>query len=353
MGENTISANCDTNAVEIYVCELCGHEMTQGESTDEMPWRTELAGTKHGHIWDENNAVVLSKGDCQTPGSVQKKCKTCGETKVFSTEGSHDWSDWSVVAKETCVEKGTYKRYCKICGKVDIKYPKATGKHIFDTKYVRTRATCTSYGTYEAQCILCGNYFTYVDLKDDDYTATKDGTIVLKIKARDHNLSSAVVTAATCQKDGLIEQVCLNNTSTNEYEACNYKATTVIPKETMAYNPAVKDTIQKYHNLKFVAETKDGAIGHYECTVDGCKYKSQEVVKYAGDANAVSKVSTGTAVATGTTTKPAKSTSSSTNKKGVSIPKTNDTTSNLPYVLIAVAFVGLVALVASKKKVNG
>ena len=49
---------------------------------------------------------------------------------------------------------------------------------------------------------------------------------------------------------------------------------------------------------------------------------------------------------------PAKS-SSSTNKKGVSIPKTNDTTSNLPYVLIAVAFVGLVALVASKKKVNG
>ena len=70
-------------------------------------------------------------------------------------------------------------------------------------------------------------------------------------------------------------------------------------------------------------------------------------------ANAVATTTKATGTATGTATKPAAKPSSSTNKKGVSIPKTNDTTSNLPYVLIAVAFVGLVALVASKRKVNG
>ncbi|MBR3505060.1 MAG: LPXTG cell wall anchor domain-containing protein [Clostridia bacterium] len=346
-----ITASCDGAEYTIQVCSGCGHEKTQSEGAD---WRVKT-GDALGHVWDEANAVIVSKGDCQTPGSVTKTCKRCGATKTFATEGSHNWSDWSVVAKETCVQAGTYKRYCSICGKVDVKNVVPTGKHIFDAKSVKKKATCTAWGTYEAQCTLCGKYFTY---SGNDTDATKDGTIVLKIAKRNHNMGAAVVTAATCQKDGQIVQRCLNTMATELYEACDYVVTTTISKDTMAYNPAVKDTIKKYHNLKWVPETKDGMVGHYACTVAGCDYVSQEVVKYSGDPNAVSKTSTGTAVATGTTTskttgKTTGKTSSSTNKKGVSIPKTNDTTSNLPYVLIAVAFVGLVALVASKKKVNG
>jgi LPXTG-motif cell wall-anchored protein len=340
-----VDPSCEGNATVIYRCS-CGDEI-----------RVETPKTALGHMWDDVNVKVVTKGDCMTPGTVIKTCKRCGKTETFTTEGAHSWTEWATVTPATCVGDGLAKRQCTVCEKVEAKKLAATGKHLFADKYVKDQADCENWGTYEAQCTMCGKYFTYKDLGDDDATAIADGTIALKIKARKHNYGPATITAATCQKDGEIVATCQNTTSTAEYKACNHKSVTVIPHTTQAYNPAVQEVTAKYHKLVFVTEvaaTKTTkAIGYYKCTVDGCGYKSKEVVEYTGDANAIAKTTSATAGNTTSGTKaPAKS-SSSTNKKGVSIPKTNDTTSNLPYVLIAVAFVGLVALVASKRKVNG
>jgi LPXTG-motif cell wall-anchored protein len=338
-----IAASCTTPEYTIHKCSKCGAE----ESNYRVEGKAAL-----GHLWDENNVKVITEGNCQVPGTVEKTCLRCGEKKTFNTEAGHKWTEWAAVTKETCVEPGLYKRYCTVCKEIDSKEVAATGKHLFTDKYVKTRATCTDWGTYEAKCTMCGKYFEYLG---DDTAATKDGTIVLKIAKRNHKMGpAAVIVAPTCQTNGQIKEFCLNTNSTELYEACHYEVTTTIPANTMAYNPAVKEVTNKYHKLEFVTEVaataNTEAIGYYKCTVPGCGYRSIQTVKYTGDPNAVAK----TTKATGTTTtKPAAKPASSTNKKGVSIPKTNDTTSNLPYVLIAVAFVGLVALVASKKKVNG
>lgn len=350
---------CTAQRAVVTFCNKCGQPI----STKYMD--------PLGHLADWSDTKVITPATCTTPGQMLVWCTRCNEyidsAKIPGYTGKtiapgHRFDKGTVVRAATCIEVGVMKYVCLDCGEiVEDELPRV--KHTFDMKknstIVKVRGTCEKDGTYQAVCLTCGGVFTYnhyegYGCKNAKGVAVEPqdtkGTDVLLIKARGHNYVDGIIKkAVTCKESGTIEYTCKNTKETLEYEPCNTTHIVTVNKDTMEYSTLVGMYTKKYHNWKEVVEKKPTAtepgIHYFYCTV--CGEASKEMAYYQ---NAIVPPTPASTATTKPTTAPKPVTP---NKKGVSIPKTNDTTSNLPYVLIAVAFVGLVALVASKRKVNG
>lgn len=162
-----------------------------------------------GEYWLESKP-----GDCLHEGAVNFICKECGEIarRQPSEEGfgphnykdskctvcgdvckKHDYSD-KVTVDPTCTKDGSDTRTCQKCGYKEVKVKAATG-HNFKEAVNGRVATCTVDG-YSAhkKCTVCGE-------KNSDYTV---------IAAKGHVLENVTDKAATCTKDGVLEQKCKN-----------------------------------------------------------------------------------------------------------------------------------------------
>jgi len=354
---NTVSdvvfGSCTAPGTKKTICLDCGETL----SSEVVP--------AQGHLLDPDRSRNRVEPTCSADGKAEFFCLRCQswvEVTLSKDIGGHKYGDWICIKKETCTDMGEYKRICSLCGHVDVMYKDATGVHVFDmsapTTRVSLRADCENAGYYEAYCTLCGLRFT-----GDNAKNATDGRKILYIPPKGHVWNGGIVTKdATCLEDGEIMYTCLNTADVSDkwgrsiYTGCSHTKTAVLDKTATEWNEKVNDKISKYHDLVRVVEVKaEGdkpGICWYYCSICKTKWET-EVVYYA---------STGTTkpTAASSTTKPSSSSSSSghsskpsTGKKGVTIPATNDTTSNLPYVLIAVAFVGLAAMIASKKRVHG
>jgi LPXTG-motif cell wall-anchored protein len=356
---------CTATRAEVTFCDECGQPI----STKPLPILD--------HDVDLSDAKIITPATCVTSGTMQVWCKRCNQyvTVLNKTLApGHRFDKGTEVRKATCVDVGVIKYVCLDCGEI-VEEELPMVNHTFDMKknstIVRTRANCEQVGGYQAVCKTCFGTFCWGEGHEDKPTylygaknaagadvspvvtaSSPRGTKVLRIAPRGHNyVDGIVIKQVTCLQDGTVEYTCKNNDQTLEYEPCYQKHIVTLLASTLEYNTKVGEQIQKYHQLKEVIEKQPTAtepgIHYFYCTVPGCTYASKEMAYYANSVVPPTPASTATTKPT-TAPKPV-----TPNKKGVSIPKTNDTTSNLPYVLIAVAFVGLVALVASKRKVNG
>jgi hypothetical protein len=335
-----LAPTCTTAGGKKLVCE-CGVEVTGVyEGVTYPTYEAPL-----GHSLDLSQQKITKKATCSETGTSEAYCTRCHQwiNTNATVAAGHNWTEWFTVKAATCDTEGLQKRYCKDCEEIENRAIKPTGKHTFDKTLpsfrVEKRANCVEDGWYQGVCLTCGKIF-------HGPTGKNDGTSVLAIPHRNHAFDDGVIVkAVSCIADGEILYTCKNITPTVEYEACEpYTQLVVMSKDYAAFNELVHEKTSKWHKLVEVVEVKPTAttkgIHYYYCSV--CK-KSWPQETFTATKTEPAKTTPST---------PSKS-SSSTGKKGVTIPATNDTTSNLPYVLIAVAFVGLVALVASKRKVNG
>ena len=340
---------CTSDRYEVYVCSYC-NKVAVGYGQKKV-------APAPGHQLDLSKRRIEKGATCDTTGVMYAPCVVCGKEILITDPtiaAGHTWDKGTVIKAAKCNATGVIKYQCTVCGVIkDVETP-ATKTHKFDLDHcdVVTKANCEKNGTYGGYCLECGEYF--------EYDPNIKGTEVLLIKARGHKFNDGVVTKqVTCQKDGEIVYQCSNYKATYEYEPCTEIVVKILGHNELENNKLTHTTISKYHKLvevvvKPATETEWG-IHFYKCTNAGCTYASEQTAYKLDPKPAVVEPTvepTKPADTKPADTKPSKP-SNTTNSKGVSIPKTNDTTSNLPYVLIAVAFVGLVALVASKRKVNG
>ena len=155
--------------------------------------------------------------------SYHKVVCECGREK----EAAHSKEVLDVAKEPTCTEKGSQQERCTICSYTFTSELPALGHDFAEEFTVDTKATCDTAGSKSKHCSRC--------------SAT---TEVTEIPARGHNVvDDGVKTAATCTTDGVMNQKC-NNAATDEYEACTYTTTRVIPATghsfgaTTAANPA-------------------------------------------------------------------------------------------------------------------
>ncbi len=190
-------------------------------------------------------------------------------TAVF-TEVTHTMGDWDVTAKASCTEDGSKRQDCSACDHF-VTEVIAKRDHVYVDNGVQTAATCTSEGVMNTICSnvatetheACTHESTRVIPVDPDahkweteYTVDKKASCdaagsksyhceycdtintesVVVIAKREHNLiDTGVATAATCSATGIMNQRC-DYTGSDEYEACTYTTTRVIPKDANAHN---------------------------------------------------------------------------------------------------------------------
>ncbi len=96
-GDNNTNTNNPTT---------CSHEYEEIESTRVLP-------------------------TCKKDGSVETKCKNCGEkgpTKIIKATGQHSWGDWITEKEATAVEQGLKHRECSVCHEQETEVIPSTGE---------------------------------------------------------------------------------------------------------------------------------------------------------------------------------------------------------------------------------
>ena len=168
------------------VCSRCG-EIAEGSAA--ITTQEAL-----GHDWDEG-VHTDSEQPCVTPGYTTFTCRRCNETEIVYDELADHVEKTVAEQPATCTEKGksSYK-ICDVCGKVLTNYKWLPMKaHTYtETVTAEVPATCTAPGT--SAVMKCANC---------DTTVGGD-----EIPALDHSYSNWIVTAASCEEDGVRTKYC-------------------------------------------------------------------------------------------------------------------------------------------------
>ena len=120
-----------------------------------------------------------------------RKCDATKEQQEIPALG-HQFSEWKTITSATCQSEGLEQRACEICGVTESRNLDKTS-HDWESDYtIDKEATCTEEGSQSIHCKNCD--------------ATMDSqTIPMKA----HEIEE-VLTKATPEKDGLIENKCKN-----------------------------------------------------------------------------------------------------------------------------------------------
>lgn len=362
-------ATCQTGTVVFYHCPTCDRSAST-ELNDKKTCADLITEKK---LW-----TVTVAPTCKTEGTRTGTCPNpdCGKVvtqTIPKDESAHTLGEMTEATPATCAKEGWgFKECTNKCGYTETVVIPKTTDHVFVTKTI-TPATCEKDGRADEVCKVCG--------------MTKAANLLPKTG---HDFGEVYTkTPATCTTTGISYQVC---------RKCLKVLTKTIPALGHEYEPT--DVITKKAstcNTKGIAEvycTRCKKTVTFELPYVGHAWKVQEVTNETGHwttrycsyckmtqykddmnndwhtaskgaaiqntftkkADAVKQeVKAGTKATTKTSTKAAKASAASAkaNGSGVSVPKTNDNTSTLPFVMMGIALVGIVALVASKRKVNG
>ncbi|MBR5438406.1 MAG: hypothetical protein IKV21_05745, partial [Clostridia bacterium] len=182
---------------------------------------------KNAETKAQQDATCLEGG--YTAGKYCPDCQTWIEGHQPIDAAGHNFSETTAATAATCTEAGNHAyKSCTVCNKffaADAETNSTAAKdsadaftvgalnHNYSTTFtVDKKATCTEAGSKSKHCSRC--------------TSTTEVTV---IPVREHKLvDTTVEKAATCTADGVMNQKC-SNTATDEYEACTYTTTRVIP----------------------------------------------------------------------------------------------------------------------------
>lgn len=160
----------------------------------------------------------------------------------------HNWSNWQITVESTCTDVGVETRICEDCGTTEER-----DVPIINHKYeaLIIAATCLEQGYTLHTCDYCGDTYIdeYTDPKGHDYGAWE------------------VVNEPTTEATGLLEKVCLNDSSHKETMMLEYLNEYDYDYELVAMFTCEKDGLEKYSlaidNQQFTFEVTLKAVGHY------------------------------------------------------------------------------------------
>ncbi len=214
--------NCYEYGYTIYRCDICD-DLKQ--DTNGSTFKT--IDTNYGdHIWevDEDKNFVISEEvqevSCSDEGKGFVYCinhEHCnGKHLVVSDILDHDYSDDEYIAGENCLEHGYTMYKCVMCGRYeeDIEgnivkdYDLDYGDHDY-TKEDHITGSCYEYGYIEYHCQVCDSL--YVDLNNEPIRTydIKYENHIWEVDEDDNYIIANVITAATCERDGLGHVYCI------------------------------------------------------------------------------------------------------------------------------------------------
>ena len=154
------------------VCDSCGfeyavHTHAYDTVTVVAPTCTAAGYTEHAcycgysyrdayveptrHLW--NNGVITSDATCVSDGLITYRCITCDATKTAVIPAAHQWIILDTVAK-TCTTDGSVSKACTACGEETVEIIPAS--HNWNEGTVMTAATCEEDGLKVCVCLDCG-----------------------------------------------------------------------------------------------------------------------------------------------------------------------------------------------------
>jgi len=154
------------------VCDSCGfeyavHTHVYDTVTVVAPTCTAAGYTEHAcycgysyrdayveptrHLW--NNGVITSDATCVSDGLITYRCITCDATKTAVIPAAHQWIILDTVAK-TCTTDGSVSKACTACGEETVEIIPAS--HNWNEGTVMTAATCEEDGLKVCVCLDCG-----------------------------------------------------------------------------------------------------------------------------------------------------------------------------------------------------
>ena len=154
------------------VCDSCGfeyavHTHAYDTVTVVAPTCTAAGYTEHAcycgysyrdayveptrHLW--NNGVITSDATCVSDGLITYRCITCDATKTAVIPAAHQWIILDTVAK-TCTTDGSVSKACTVCGEETVEVIPAS--HNWNNGTVMTAATCEEDGLKVCVCLDCG-----------------------------------------------------------------------------------------------------------------------------------------------------------------------------------------------------
>ncbi len=220
--EITTAPTCTDEGVMTYTCTTCSHSYTEAISAN-------------GHTWNEAYTVD-SKASCDANGQKSIHCSVCnainGESVVVIAKREHNIVDTEVAKKATCTEEGIMNQKCDhvesdeyaACSYTTTRVIPKESHPWEDDETVDLKASCYADGQKSKHCSVC-------DAIDEE-------TITV-IQRREHNLvDTTVAKDATCTEDGIMNQKC-DHVETDEYAACSYTTTRVIPSTGHDYKSVV------------------------------------------------------------------------------------------------------------------
>ena len=142
-----------------------------------------------GHTYTE----VVTEPTCTKKGFTTYTCDVCADKydDNYTDPVGHKFGDYTVVKEATCVTPGEQTSRCTVCNAEDTQEIPVIA-HVYEWK-ATTPATCLTAGEEKNICV-CGKFI-----------ATR------VVDALGHKMGEPeVVTAATCTKDGVSVQCCLN-----------------------------------------------------------------------------------------------------------------------------------------------
>ncbi len=107
---------------------------------------------------------VKEKADCKNgnPGTMERKCASCGKSEIKTYEAEHDYTPWIVTTAPACADEaagktgrtGTYTRWCKTCKAEETKRIPVT--HEYENWEIIEYPTCSESGSKTGTCKFCG-----------------------------------------------------------------------------------------------------------------------------------------------------------------------------------------------------
>lgn len=154
------------------VCDSCGfeyavHTHAYDTVTVVAPTCTAAGYTEHAcycgysyrdayveptrHLWDDGE--ITTQATCVSDGLITYNCDTCDATKTAVIPAAHQWIILDTVAK-TCTTDGSVSKACTACGEETVEIIPAS--HNWNEGTVMTAATCEEDGLKVCVCLDCG-----------------------------------------------------------------------------------------------------------------------------------------------------------------------------------------------------
>lgn len=154
-----------------------------------------LIAIAEGHVHDWDSGTVIEASTCTSKGSMEYKCKGCGETKREITDFGEHTIVYDEAKEVTCTEDGlTAEGKCSVCGKIIEAAEVITAKGHVPIVVKAKEATCTERGHTDGEiCEVCGEGLV-------NTTVTE---------ALGHLFGEEVVTQyGSCTTDGIYTKTC-------------------------------------------------------------------------------------------------------------------------------------------------